>query len=182
MRLCTLGLLCGLIASLPLQAEIEKLAIPGDEGMCLYWWPKLPSVKGWHHDREHSLQYSMNALAPDGATFATAEAVIYAQAIYKPRESETKSVQMLIDRDKKDFLAQTLDLAISEVDPLVDGDGGALRSVTRSPRTAGSWELVSYGDEGDFYLIFCVSSRSKTGYEAALPAYRDLIRRYKKAP
>ena len=69
----------------------------------------------------------MNALAPDGATlFATAEAVVYGRsAIYKPREPETKSVQMLIDRDKKDFLAQTPDLAISEVDPLVDGDGRA---------------------------------------------------------
>ena len=127
MRLLALGLLCGLIASLPLQAEIEKLAIPGEEGICFYWWPKLPSVKGWHHDRKHSVHYSMNALAPDGAPFSIAEAVIYAQAIYKPREPETKSIQMLIDRDKKDFLGQTPDLTISEIQPLVTADGKALR-------------------------------------------------------
>ena len=182
MRLLAMGLLCGLLASLPLQAEIEKLAIPSENGICLCWWPKLPSVKGWHHDRELSVHYSMNALAPDGSTFSTAEAVIYAQAIYKPREPETKSVQMLIDRDKKDFLAQTPDLKISEVEPLVNGDGKALRSFTRFPQTAGSWELVSYGEEGDFYLIFCVSSRSKTAYEAALSTYKDLICHYKEAP
>jgi len=32
------------------SAEIEKIALPCETGMCFYWWPKLVTVKGWHHD------------------------------------------------------------------------------------------------------------------------------------
>lgn len=41
---------------------------------------------------------------------------------------------------------------------------------------------ISYGEEGEFYLIFTVSSRSLNGYQAAMNAYQQLIRRYKEKP
>jgi hypothetical protein len=62
-------LLAGMFAaSTAAIADIEKIAIPGERGLQFYWWPKVPLVEGWRHDREHSLHYSVNALAPNGFT------------------------------------------------------------------------------------------------------------------
>ena len=66
-----------LVASSAAQAEIEKIAIPGEKGFSFYWWPKLTSVDGRHQDRAHSFFYGSNALAPDGFTFKNAESVNY---------------------------------------------------------------------------------------------------------
>src|SRR5207237_10269165 len=108
----------GAVACSPAFAEIEKIAIPGERGISFHWWPKLPSVVGWHHDREQSFQFGVNALAPDGFTFANAETVMYAKAVYKPREPEAKSLELLIEKDKKTFAAHIPGVAIEEVAPL----------------------------------------------------------------
>jgi len=44
------------------------------------------------------------------------------------------------------------------------------------------WEKVSYGEEGEFYLIFTLSSRSEQGFKAALKDYELFISRYKETP
>ena len=161
------------------SAEIEKIALPCEKGICFYWWPKLPTVKGWHHDRDHSYIYSANAQAPDGFTFANAESVVYAKALYKPRIPETKSLDALISDDKKQFLSHDPNLIISETTPLTTADGHKLKSYTFFPKSKGNWEQVSYCEEGDFYLIFTISSRSKEGYKKAISAYQQFIGSYK---
>lgn len=176
------SLLVCLIAPSPGLAEIEKTAIPGPDGLRLYWWPKLPPIQGWHQDHEYSRHYSANALAPDGRTFADAETVIYATALYKPREPDTTSIEVLIEHDCKRFAGDGNGIEISEVGILATADGKRLRSFTFFPKTNGNWERVTYGEEGDYYLIFAISSRSFAGYKAALPAYEYLISRYKEAP
>src|SRR6476659_7512895 len=102
--LLTLVAVTGLLSA-PAHAEIENIAQHCDQKLCLSWWPKLPPLKGWHQDRPSSLRNSINALAPDGRTFANAEAVIYARAIYKPRVPDVRSLDQLIENDKRDFLA-----------------------------------------------------------------------------
>jgi hypothetical protein len=168
-----------LVLALPTRAEIEKIAQACDSGICFYWWPKLPELKGWHQDEGSSFNYSANALAPDGATFANAETIMYASALYKPRMPETKSVQMLIADDKEEFLSHDRTLTITESAPLMTGDGQELRSFTFFPKSKGNWEQVSYGEEGDFFLVFTISSHSKAGFERTLPTYRELIASYK---
>jgi hypothetical protein len=161
------------------HAEIEKIAIPGDQGMKFYWWPKLPNITGWHQDREHSYLYSVNALAPDNGTFANSETVIYAKAIFKPHDPEIKSVEMLIARDKNDFLKNVPGVEIREMKTLISADGKKLKSFVFSPKGSGNWERVTYGEEGEFFLIFTVSSRSKAGFNATESTYEKLIALYK---
>ena len=168
------------MASSVVHAEIEKTAIPAEKGFSFYWWPKLVPVNGWHQDREHSFLYGANAVAPDGFTFKNAESVMYAKAIYKPREPEVKSLDALIENDKKDFLENVPGVSIQEVETLSTSDGQKLRSFTFFPTSTGNWERVSYGEEGEFYLIFTVSSRSLAGFNSAAGAYEDLILGYKK--
>ena len=174
--------ICLIVACSIAFAEMEKFVTPSDQGLCFHWWPKLSPADGWHQDRENSLGYSANALAPDGFTFSDAESVMYAKAIYKPREPETKSVDMLIENDRRDFLADTPDIVIEAAAGLTTADGRVLRSFTFFPKTKGNWERVSYGEEGEYYLIFTVSSRSLEGYLTAMTAYQQLIGRYKEKP
>jgi hypothetical protein len=104
-----------LVLSASANSEIEKVAVPCEQKLCFYWWPKLVAVKGWHHDREHSYLYTANAQAPDGYTFANAESVIYAKALYKPRIPKTTSLEMLIKDDKEQFLSRDPNIMVSEV-------------------------------------------------------------------
>lgn len=160
-------------------ADIEKLATSCERGLCFHWWPKLPEIDGWHHDREQSFNYGINALAPDGFSFANADTVMYAKAIYKPRKPEVTSLEDLIEHDLRDFAANATGVEITEAPALRTADGQSLRSLTFFPAKKGNWERVAYGEEGDFYLVFTISSRSLDGYLASAKAYEEMIRRYR---
>lgn len=175
-------ILLGLSVSVGANAEMEKNAVPCAQEMCFYWWPKLPPVKGWHHEREYSYSYGANAQAPDGYTFSNAESVIYAKALYKPRIPKITSLEMLIKGDKEQFVSRDPNIIISEIDPIKTGDGQILKSFTFVPKDKGNWEQVSYGEEGDFYLIFSISSRTREGFMKNQDTYKEFINRYKEKP
>jgi hypothetical protein len=166
-------------ASATASAEIEKVAVPTDNGLTLHWWPKLPDVAGWHFDRDASYHYGFAAWAPDNFTFADAETVIYARAIYKPRDPETKSLDVLIERDKQHFLAKSPGIRIEPAPSLPTADGRNFRSLSFAPSGNGNWERAGYGEEGDYFLVFIVSSRSQSGYQAAKATFETFIARYK---
>jgi hypothetical protein len=159
--------------------EIEKVGQTCEKGICLAWWPKLEAPKGWHQERGPSLENGVNVQVPDGFTFSNAETVIYAKAEYKPRIPKTTSLDAFIKDDKDDFLKNDPSTAITKVSPLKTKDGKALESYTFFPKDKGNWEQVSYGEEGDFYLIFTISSRSRTGFTDSLPVYEQYIAQYK---
>ena len=125
------------------SAEMEKTALSCKTGVCLYWWPKLPQIKGWHQDLKQSYNYGANALAPDGSSFTDAETVMYATAFYKPKIPETRSLEMLIANDKKQFLDGTPGITITETRVIGTADGKMLRSFTFFPAKQGTWERVS---------------------------------------
>lgn len=163
----------------PAQAAIEKTAASCEDGICLHWWPVLPDIEGWHQDEKASYHYKLNAVALDGFTFSNAETVIYARALYKPRIPETKTLEMLITNDQADFLQSDSSIIITETTPLTTGDGKKMKSLTFFPGKSGNWERVSYGEEGDFYLILTISSKTEAGYQKSLPSYKQLIWHYK---
>jgi hypothetical protein len=174
-RICCFILLLNMTG----RAEIEKIALPCDTGICFYWWPKLSPFKGWHQDKDQSYHYGINAFAPNGSSFANAESVMYAKAIYKPRVPETKTLEALIADDRKHFLSSDPLIAITEVSELMTGDGKMFRSFTFIPHSKGNWEEVSYGEEGEYYLTFVLSSRSNEGFDKNQEAYRQLVAHYK---
>jgi hypothetical protein len=166
-------------ASATASAEIEKVAVPTDKGLTLHWWPKLPDVTGWHFDRDASYHYGFAAWAPDNSTFADAETVIYARAIYKPRDPGTKSLDMLIEQDKQRFLAGSPGTPIEPAASLRTADGRSFRSLSFPQSRSGTWDRAAYGEEGDYYLMFILSSRSQSGYQKAMAAFETFIARYK---
>jgi|SRR5580698_2674627 hypothetical protein len=177
-----LGLLAGilLLVSSTALPEIEKVGQTCGQGICYAWWPKLNPVTGWHHEDGASLANGANVQVPDGFTFSNAETVIYARALYKPRSPEATSLDVLIKNDRDEFLKEDPTIEIAKVSSLKTKDGKALESYTFYPKAKGNWEEVSYGEEGDFYLIFTISSRSHAGFLAGFPVYEQYIAQYKK--
>lgn len=160
-------------------AQIEKTAQMCGNQLCFYWWPKITPPKGWHQDQDMSYEIGANALVPDGSTFSNAETIMYAKALYKPRTPETKSVNQLVESDKKEFLTADPSINVTDVGTVNSADGKKFRTFTFFPKNTGDWEQVSYGEEGDFYLIFTVSSKTKKGFDQTQAIYKELIFRYK---
>lgn len=179
-RSLTIVLLC-LLAIAPAPAEIEMVAVPTERDPAYHWWPKITIPDGWHHERNASVEFSLNALAPDGFTFDDAPTVMYAKAVAKARELDVKSLQMFIKKDLEAIRA-TPGVEIKEVTPLTTADGKRLRSFTFFPKKNGTWDRTAYGEEGTFYLIFTVSSHTLVGYQSASKAYQAMVGRYAEKP
>lgn len=159
------------------QADILRLAIQQGNKVEVYTWPVLPQVDGWHHDRKNSLHFRSNAQAPDGANFMDAETVIYAKAIFKPSVPYLHDVDDLIGNDRAQYSTGGK-VRIAEAPPLMTANGSELRSLTFTPVGEGLWEQVAYGEEGDFFLLFTISSRSKSGFEESWRAFESFITNY----
>lgn len=168
--------------SSPASAEVEKIATTCKQQICFHWWPKVPAIKDWHHDRENSLHYNFNALAPIGKTFSNAETVMYANAVYKPRVPENKTLGAFIDGDLQKFRSDNPDLNVTEESPLKTGDGKTVRQFRLIPSLQGQWKRVAYIEEGDYYVDFVISSRSEKGLSDSSAAYEMLITSYKEKP
>jgi len=177
-----LAALACVAATTTAMAEIEKVATTDTGNLSMRWWPKLTPPKGWKHDRPHSVSYGINALAPQRGNFGSARTVMYAKAIPKPREPELKSVEMLMERDKRKALANNPGVAVASGAPLKTADGKTLPSITYAPKGEGNWERVAYGEEGDFYLLFALSSRTRAGYDGAMKSFEALVGSYREKP
>jgi hypothetical protein len=170
------------------QAEIVKVAATDckTNQICFYWWPKLPELKGWHNDSDMNFKLGdngSNVLVPDGATFSDAPAVIYARAIYVKRydfENNIKSTfESFIDDDKSAFRKRHPNIDLRELAPLKTADGQELKVVAFFRPSDKNWDCVAYGEEEGYYLMFVLSANSETAYSDTIPAYQDLIARYR---
>lgn len=159
------------------QADILRLAIQQGNRVEVYTWPLLPRVDGWHHDRDNSLHFRSNVQAPDGVDFVDAETVIYAKAIFKPSVPYLLDVDDLISNDRAQYSTGG-EVRIAEAPPLATANGSRLRSLTFTPLGEGLWEQVAYGEEGDFFLLFTISSRSKAGFDESRGAFESFVTNY----
>ncbi len=183
-RLTALGLRILLASSALLTcsaavAETERIAQPCESGICFRWWPKVQPPAGWLHDRENSLHFNFNAIAPEGSNFADADTVMYANAIYKPRASWAKSLKAYIEGDHINFRRDSPGISIRPAAPLKTSDGRAVATWTLEPKTSGQWERVGYFEEGDYYMVFVLSSRTKAGLQANQRSFELLISTYR---
>ena len=169
-------------AATPAIAEIERIATTDTGNLSMRSWPKVTPPKGWKHDRPHSVSYGINALAPQRGNFGSARTVMYAKAIPKARERELKSVEMLMERDKRKAVANNPGVSVAAGPPLKTADGKTLASITYAPKGEGNWERVAYGEEGDYYVLFALSSRTRAGYDGAMKSFEALVGSYKEKP
>lgn len=178
-RLPWLATLTGVLLATPAAAEIEKFAIPNSAGYRVYWWPRLPPLAGWTHDEPASRAHRINAYVPVGASFGEAPAVLYARALYKAHIPETRTLAELIRADRTSTLRQAPGTQVTPQPALRDGDGHPLTLVAYTPLSEGSHDLVAFGEEGEFFLVFSLSARSAEDLAAARPDFEALLAAYR---
>ena len=176
---CAAWLLLALAGVAPAMAEVEKNAVSGAQGIELFWWPKLAAVDGWDQDRAASLQYGANLLVPRGKSFGEAEAVIYGKALYKPRAPQIATLAELMERDRKAYGGQAGGSVVHESARLYTADARPLACLIFEPTSGGNWERVCYLEEGDYYLLFTLSSRSRTGFESSMKTFVAVLAAYR---
>ena len=134
-------IILAIIFSSVTHAEIEKnvTMCPDNKKICYYWWPKLTHISGWHQDEQYSYHFRVNAQAPDGYTFINANVAIYAKAIYKPSQSESKTLNEFIAADLKSLQNDDSPTETNKVDLLTTSDGQSLVSYTFTPKNKGNW-------------------------------------------
>lgn len=166
----------------PVCADVEKIAQLCGEQICFHWWPRIELPEGWKHEREQSLHYNFNALAPIESDFATAEAVMYANAVYRPRVPAETTLGAFIDSDIQKFKADNPGLSVTELPPLKTANGKIAKLFLLKPTVQGQWERVAYFEEGDYYMVFVASSRTESGLLRVVGAHEALVSRYRETP
>lgn len=166
------------------SAGMVKTAVPSSSGFRLMWWPKVSPPKGWHFDQGSSYHFAFNAMAPDGSTFSKAETVMYAKADYKPRLPDVKTLQVFITNDMASFKQDEPTIVIVRERSLRTTHGQSFQIALYHPAhgNSGNWERVAYGEDGEYYLTFVVSSRSSQGLKASTPAFVSLLSSYQPGP
>jgi hypothetical protein len=167
------------VFALPAHAEIEKVFSICDDGICPRWWPKLTIPLGWEHDEDASYGRNVNALAPKGESFDDAVTVMYANAVYKPRAPELKTLAEFVADDQAGVLKTWPDTSITKATALHTSDGKTAESWQIEPKSKGSWERVAYLEEGEYYLVFVASSHTPEGLKAVMPAFEKLVSDYR---
>jgi hypothetical protein len=179
-HLFILAIVGGLFATTPAPAEIEKLATICGKGICPHWWPKLAPPAGWSHDREHSYLYNLNAMAPQGQSFADAETVMYANAIYKPRVPDAATLTAFIEGDHTTFTEKSPGIVIKADEAQRTKDGTLAKTWRLEPKGNDQWERIAYFEEDDYYMVFVISSRTAAGLARSMPSFESLLANYAK--
>jgi hypothetical protein len=178
---------CGLLAALagPAPAKIIKTARPDCQksSICFYWWPELPALPGWHADDKANFSMGgngINVLIPDGATFENTEAVIYGNAVFKGSlNPRPKTLADFIAGDAEQSRADSHgEVVIAQATALDGAKGTKWRSVTYFQPNVKVWERVAFGEEGDYYIVLTLRSRTLENYKAAQADYEKLVRSY----
>src|SRR4029450_9721818 len=90
---------------------------------------------------------------------------------------QVKSLRQFIAEDRQTTAASTPGTVVAAAGTLSTADGQQLPAFTFFPKSAGNWELVAYGEEGDYFLIFTLSARSQAAYRRSESSFKTLAAR-----
>ncbi len=163
------------------RAEIIEKDVPCEmdkSGKCHHWWPKISAIEGWHE--EDASEINLATLVQDGFKLENAPVILYANAVHKSNFPDTKSVDDFIAKDRGNSNSVT-----SDEGTMKTGDDQELRVISFFPskqEKEGKWEMVAYGNEGDFYLILAVATKSEADLKKAKDDYKTFVEAYKAKP
>ena len=156
------------------SAQAEMLEFPTPDGIKA--WPKLPTVTDWHQDQESSLRLGANSLIPDGVDPAKAEVTIQARGF--SRRGAITSLPQMVESDRASAPAGT---QVKQLADVADKDGTPFSLYAFAPSGGtGNWKTVAYSEEGDTFLAFTLSARSRAAYESNMPVFVGLVQKYAK--
>lgn len=137
----------------------------------------LKEPDGWIMDTEIARSQQLEVvLYRQGSSWKDAVAVMYARVIYKDNTQAT--VEKVISNDVDEFLKLNKDSTVSDSAFLETRDKKKVISKIFYDAANRNYESVAFIDEAKVVVILAVSSRNKTEYEKALPAFKALVGSY----
>lgn len=137
----------------------------------------LKEPAGWVMDTQTARpQHLETVLYREGSSWKDAVAVMYARVIHKDESQDT--IEKVIANDVTDFLKLNKESRVS--------DSAALKTRYKKEGTSKefydatnkNYEIVTFIDEPKVVVILALSSRDKSEYEKALPAFKSLVASY----
>jgi hypothetical protein len=175
--------LLGLMWVLPLAAtaQTETIVTTCDGTMCSWQRPVVEAPKGWVRDKAAGEELQIAALVPAGESFEKAPAAMYARAAYRPWNPGT--LAHFIAGEGQQFRQRFRGAAIRQRGTITDADGRSLQLYEyAAPEGKKDVELVAYGQEGDYFLIFGLRAKSTQALERARPAFTAFVGSYRRNP
>ena len=137
----------------------------------------LKEPVGWVIDTKTAQPQHLEAvLYREGSSWKDAVAVMYARVIHKDESQDT--IEKVIANDVTDFLKLNKESRVS--------DSASLKTRYKKEGTTKefydaankNYEIVTFIDEPKVVVILALSSRDKSEYEKALPAFKSLVASY----
>ena len=155
------------------EEELNQGLIYGEDHS--FW---LAAPKGWVLDNQAGVSHGLHAVFyPKGSTWANATVVMYANVAHKGKKGE-ETLQTLMDGDVARFRERAPKLVVKRAKDLTTKD--KKKAVVRhfSGDAWGNSEAVAYIDEKKVIVILVMTSKTKKGFEASLPAFAELVGSY----
>jgi len=137
----------------------------------------LKEPNGWTMDIETARSQGLQVvLYPDGSSWKNAAAVMYARVIDKDEDQST--IDKVISNDVADFMKLSKESTVSDSPPLETRDKSKSISKVFYDAANKNYETVTFIDGSKVVVILALSSRQKTEYDKALPAFKALVGSY----
>jgi hypothetical protein len=137
----------------------------------------LKEPAGWVMDSQTAKAQGLEAvLYREGSSWKDAVAVMYARIIYKDEIQD--NVEIVITHDVTDFLKLNKESRVSDSAPLQTRYKKQGTSKVFYDAANKNHEIVTFIDEPKVVVILALSSRDKSEYEKALPAFKSLVASY----
>lgn len=185
-RFAVVALLAALALGVPTKAEMERKAAVNcqTQQICLYIWPKLPEVPGWHHDEEASFENDANFLLPDGMTLAKSDIAMFANAVakddYAKENDGHTDLAYFVAKDKEVTKKDNPDAILTEVEPLVTAEGRKLPTLLITGLKGGHRQMIAYEEDGEFFVCLTYDSSDEKLFNDNLPKFKAMVAAYKR--
>ena len=172
------GVIMAAVLSMTVQAEIEKIAHPAEGRIEFMWWPKVALSERWERDELASRRNYINLWALKGQDAHSSPVVLYARAIYHEQGDTAKQLAVAISEDHEGFLQHYPGSKVEEIPAVETADRTKLRTFQFTPQSEGRWDIVAYGHEPRYVLMFCISANSQEILEANRAEFLAMVRSY----
>ena len=175
--LATVALAVAAQAATPPSAapqERKALVIEGDDHLFM-----VSAPTGWVIDDTSGMGSRIRCvLYPKGQKWATASTVMYVNPLHGFAAKERK-FSMLISDDVREFLKRSPKGRVMDAGNLPTGASGKQAVVRYFSEDGGPpHEAVAYVPEKQLVMLIVLHARTPQGFQAALPAFRDLVSTY----
>ncbi len=164
------------------RAEVQKFLKPCGQQLCPSYQLVLTPPEGWEIDKQASRQNKIQIMVPNGASFATAEPLIYVEVFYHRDKQQTLADFARVSNAR--WVAANAKAKISEL-PAVERSNGKppfIRFAFDNPDKAQqAYEIGAFGidsdkDGNEFVLDVVMSGSSKEALNRADAAYVTILK------